>query len=74
MKAANEVVNRVQLFYERFQKVGEMLNKTTQAFDEMKGVSGPMGQSIEVAAKKLIKYGAKENPKRKYRLKDMSED
>ena len=51
-----------------------MLNKTTQAFDEMKGVSGPMGQSIEVAAKKLIKYGAKENPKRKYRLKDMSED
>ena len=74
MKAANEVVNRVQLFYERFKKVGEMLNKTTQAFDEMKGVSGPMGQSIEVAAKKLIKYGAKENPKRKYRLKDMSED
>ena len=74
MKAANEVVNRVQLFYERFQKVGEMLNKTTQAFDEMKGVSGPMGQSIEVAAKKLIKYGAKENPKRKYRLKDMSEE
>jgi hypothetical protein len=34
----------------------------------MKSISGPSGPSIEVAANKLLKYGAKENPKRKYRL------
>ena len=68
MKVADELVNRVQLFYERFQKVGEMLDKTSKAFDEMKSISGPSGPSIEVAANKLLKYGAKENPKRKYRL------
>lgn len=69
MKAADEVINRVQMFYERFQKVDDMLAKTTKAFDEMKGISGPSGPSIEVAANNLIKYGAKENPKRKYKLK-----
>jgi DNA recombination protein RmuC len=68
MKVADELVNRVQLFYERFQKVGEMLDKTSKAFDDVKNISGPSGQSIEVAANKLLKYGAKENPKRKYRL------
>ena len=69
IKAADEVVNRVQMFYERFQKVDEMLDKTTKAFEDMKNISGPSGPSIEVAAKKLVKFGAKENPKRKYRLK-----
>lgn len=68
MKVADEIVNRVQLFYERFQKVGEMLDKTSKAFDDMRSISGPSGPSIEVAANKLLKYGAKENPKRKYRL------
>ena len=68
MKVADELVNRVQLFYERFQKVGEMLDKTSKAFDDMRSISGPSGPSIEVAATKLLKYGAKENPKRKYRL------
>ena len=69
IKAADEVVNRVQMFYERFQKVDEMLDKTTKAFEDMKNISGPSGPSIEVAAKKLVKFGAKENPKRKYKLK-----
>ena len=69
IKAADEVINRVQLFYERFQKVDEMLDKTTKAFEDMKNISGPSGPSIEVAAKKLVKFGAKENPKRKYKLK-----
>ena len=74
MKTANMVVDRVQMFYERFQKVDEMLTKTQKAFEEVKSVSGPSGQSIEVAAKKLIKYGAKTNPKRKYQLKNTEDD
>lgn len=74
MKTADLVVDRVQMFYERFLKVDEMLTKTQKAFDEVKSVSGPSGQSIEVAAKKLIKYGAKPNPKRKYQLKNAEDD
>lgn len=70
MKTADMIVDRVQMFYERFLKVDEMLNKTQKAFDEVKSVSGPSGQSIEVAAKKLIGFGAKTNPKRKYQLKN----
>ena len=68
MKTANMVVDRVQMFYERFMKVDEMLKKTQSAFEDVKSVSGPSGPSIEVAARKLIRFGAKSNPKRKYQL------
>ncbi|MBQ0074678.1 MAG: DNA recombination protein RmuC [Prevotella sp.] len=74
MKTASMVVDRVQMFYERFLKVDELLDKTKKAFEDVKGVSGPSGQSIETAAKKLIKYGAKTNPKRKYQLKNVEEE
>ncbi len=74
MKTANTIVDRIQLFYERFLKVDEMLGKTQKAFDEVKNISGPSGPSIEVAAKKLVKFGAKTNPKRKYQLKNNEED
>lgn len=73
MKTANTIVDRVQLFYERFLKVDEMLGKTQKAFDEVKSISGPSGPSIEVAAKNLVKFGAKANPKRKYQLKNNEE-
>ena len=68
MKTANELVNRVQLFYERFQAADDMLVKTRHAFDEVKGVTAPAGKSIATSARKLIKMGAKENLKRKARL------
>lgn len=69
MKTANTIIDRVQLFYERFLKVEDMLDKTQKAFEEVKTISSPSGQSIEVAAKNLVKFGAKVNPKRKYQLK-----
>lgn len=68
MEAANSVIDRVQLFYERFLKVDDMLEKTRTAFNEMKTVTSNSGPSIVVAASKLLKYGATENPKRKARL------
>lgn len=74
MKTANMIVDRVQSFYERFLKVEEQFDKTRKAFADLKTVSGPSGQSIEVAATKLLKYGAQENPKRKYKLKKTDED
>lgn len=70
VKAANTVVARVQMFYERFLKVEEQLDRTRKAFDDVKTVTATSGQSIEVAARKLIKYGAQSSAKRKYQLKD----
>lgn len=69
VKAANSIIDRVQMFYERMLKVDEQLEKTQRAFDDVKNVTASTGQSIEIAARKLIKYGAQENPKRKYQLK-----
>lgn len=68
MKAANTIVDRVQLFYERFLGAEEQLKKTTAAFDGLHRSTAPNGQSITVAAARLLKYGAQENPKRKQHL------
>ena len=68
MKVADEVVNRVQMFYERFLDVEDQLEKTRKAFDSLKTNTSPSGKSIITAASKLLDYGAKENPKRKVRL------
>ena len=74
MKTANMIVDRVQSFYERFLEVEKQLNKTQEAFTELKNISSPSGKSIEVAATKLLKFGVQENPKRKYKLKKTDED
>lgn len=74
VEAANSVIDRVQLFYERFLKVDEMLERTRAAFSDVKTVTASSGQSITVAAGKLLKYGATENPKRKARLPKEEED
>ena len=74
VEAANSVIDRVQLFYERFLKVDEMLERTRAAFNDVKTVTASSGQSITVAAGKLLKYGATENPKRKARLPKEEED
>ena len=68
MKVADEVVNRVQMFYERFLDVEDQLEKTRKAFDSLKTNTSPSGKSIITAASKLLDYGAKENPKRKISL------
>ena len=68
MKTASMVVERVQLFYERFLKVDEQLHKTADAFEELKRSTASSGLSITTAAAKLLKYGAQENPKRRQRL------
>lgn len=70
MKAANTVVDRVQLFHDRFADVEAQLDKTRDVFDKLKVEVSPSGQSIEVAARSLLKYGAKKNPKRKYQFEE----
>ena len=68
MKVADEVINRVQMFYERFLDVEDQLEKTRKAFDSLKTNTSPSGKSIITAASKLLDYGARENPKRKVSL------
>lgn len=68
MEKASEIVNRVQLFYERFEKVDAQLTSTRKAFDDLRGITAQGGMSITTAARQLIKLGAKENPKRKLKL------
>lgn len=73
MECANTIIDRVQLFYERFLRVEEQLDKTKKAFEEVKTVTAPSGPSIATAANKLLKFGAKENPKRKQKLPSVDE-
>ena len=68
MKAADELVNRVQLFYERFTLADDQLKRTQEAFNKLRTTTAPTGASIVTAAHKRLGFGAKENPKRRQRL------
>lgn len=65
MQCANTLVERVQLFAERFARVGEMLDKTRRSFDDLNTVTAPSGPSITTAARNLLKFGAQESKKKK---------
>jgi len=65
MQCANTLVERVQLFAERFAKVGDLLDKTRRSFDDLNTVTAPSGLSITTAARNLLKFGAQENKKKK---------
>ena len=65
MQCANTLVERVQLFAERFERVGEMLDKTRRSFDDLNTVTAPSGPSITTAARNLLKFGAQESKKKK---------
>lgn len=68
METANLLIDRVQLFAERFDEVEKKLQDTQKAFDDVKVTFAQSGKSIPVAASNLLKYGAQENPKRKKSL------
>lgn len=65
---ANEIVSRVQLFYDRFLSVELELQKAQDSFNKLKFTVSPSGQGIITSANKLLKYGAKEDPKKKKTL------
>ena len=68
--AANIIVERVQTFAERFQRVEDCLASTQKAIDEAKRSTSNSGQSIVVAANKLVKIGASESKRHKALPKD----
>lgn len=63
--AANTIVERVQMFCERFQKVEDAVTSTQRAIDSVKSITADHGQSIVVAANKLVRYGASQSTRHK---------
>lgn len=65
IEQANTIVSRVQLFFTRYNKVEEMLDKTRTAFKDLHTLVAPTGKSITKAANDLVALGAQEDRKRK---------
>jgi DNA anti-recombination protein RmuC len=73
MECANMIVDRVQLFAERFESVKQQLQKTQDSFDKLESITAESGQSILTPASRLLKMGASQNPKRKKQLQKQPE-
>lgn len=76
IQEANVIVQRVQDFYTRMQDVEEKFRKTQEAFGKLNVTISPQGRGIITSAKKLIKFGAKEdeaNIKTRKRLPSMED-
>lgn len=73
MECANMIVDRVQLFAERFESVKQQLQKTQDSFDKLESITAESGQSILTPASRLLKMGASQNPKRKKQLQQQPE-
>ncbi|MCD8282901.1 MAG: DNA recombination protein RmuC [Prevotella sp.] len=68
INCANDIVKRVQLFYERFLNADAAIKKTQKCFDELKTTLAPSGPSIITSANKLLSYGAHEDTSRRRAL------
>lgn len=65
MAAARDVVERVQMFSERFEKVEDALRKTQSAVNDVKIITANSGSSIITSARKMLKFGAEQSTKHK---------
>lgn len=73
IECANTIIDRVQMFSERFDAARQQLQKTQEAFDKVDSITADAGVSIITPARQLVKMGAKENPKRKKALPQIEE-
>lgn len=60
---ANEMIDRVGLFMEKYDGIGKALKKATEEYEDGKKKLLPQGQSIINTSGKLIKLGAKNSDK-----------
>jgi DNA recombination protein RmuC len=58
-RLANEMIDRVGLFMEKYDAIGKALDKATSEYNDGKKKLMPQGQSIINTSNKLIKLGAK---------------
>ena len=64
VEEANRMVQRVQLFCQRFDEVEDYFNKAHKKFDSVKKLLSPSGQSIVNAANRLVQLGAKQDARK----------
>ena len=64
VEEANKMVQRVQLFCQRFDEVEDYFNKAHKKFDSVKKLLSPSGQSIVNAANRLVQLGAKQDARK----------
>lgn len=64
VEEANKMVQRVQLFCQRFDEVEGYFNKAHKKFDSVKKLLSPSGQSIVNAANRLVQLGAKQDARK----------
>ena len=78
VEEANRMVQRVQLFCQRFDEVEDYFNKAHKKFDFVKKLLSPSGQSIVNAANRLVQLGAKQDARKaalpKAELLEIEED
>lgn len=60
---ANEMIDRVGLFMEKYEAIGKALKKASDEYDDGKKKLVPQGQSIINTSGKLIKLGARNSDK-----------
>lgn len=60
---ANEMIDRVGMFMEKYEGIGKALKKASEEYEEGKKKLIPQGQSIINTSGKLIKLGAKNSDK-----------
>ena len=60
---ANEMIDRVGIFMERYEGIGKALKKATEEYEDGRKKLDPHGQSIINTSGKLIKLGAKNSDK-----------
>lgn len=64
MKCADNIVKRVQLFAQRFKRLGELIDEVQDKYRDVQTTTAESGQSIIVAARRLTTLGAKEDKSR----------
>ncbi len=74
MRCADNIVKRVQLFSQRFRRVGEIIDELQGKYREVQTTTAQSGQSIIVAARKLTALGAKEDKSKSLKALPENED
>ena len=59
------MIERVQLFAERFDKVEKSFDETLDCFKNLKTLTADHGQSIITSARHIISYGIKEDKRKR---------
>lgn len=74
VKEAETMIERVQLFAERFEAVERSFGDTLKRFDDLKILTAERGSSIITSARHIISYGVKEEKRKRSLMSVYVED